>query len=357
MRLTFSCSRCWRSAARSPSSPEGPLRSRRATTRARLAHGGARAQLRAARAARAQRRRAAARCCSPSTAAAATRPGFQRYAGLDPLADRDGWLVAYPNGTNRLFDERLLTWNAGGCCGFAAGRRRGRRRLRARRDRRRRARSRRVDRARVYATGHSNGAMMAYRLAAEDRRTAGGDRARRRRDDGRRASRRAAPCPCCTSTASTTRARSTPAASPKTLGREIRHRAVEARARALARARRLPAPSPAERDRREPARRPAAPSTPRRCSSWAPCAERQRGAALEAHRRRPRLAGRRPGAARARDGPAHRRDLRRRGDLGVPGTFPSGPVKLDGHELRDAALLHRHAVERRRRPRSCACCA
>ena len=46
-------------------------------------------------------------------------PGFQRYAGLDPLADRDGWLVAYPNGTSRRFDERLLTWNAGGCCGYA----------------------------------------------------------------------------------------------------------------------------------------------------------------------------------------------------------------------------------------------
>lgn len=93
-------------------------------------------------------------------------PGFQRYAGLDPLADRDGWLVAYPNGTNRRFDQRLLTWNAGGCCGFASdnavddvgfalaliddvGRYAA------------------VDRARVYATGHSNGAMMAYRLAAE----------------------------------------------------------------------------------------------------------------------------------------------------------------------------------------------
>ena len=93
-------------------------------------------------------------------------PGFQRYAGLDPLADRDGWLVAYPNGTSRLFDDRLLTWNAGGCCGFAS-------------DNAVDdvgfalaliddvARHAAVDRARVYATGHSNGAMMAYRLAAE----------------------------------------------------------------------------------------------------------------------------------------------------------------------------------------------
>src|SRR5262249_44155717 len=43
-------------------------------------------------------------------------PGFQRYAGLDPLADRDGWLVAYPNGTSRRFSGHLLTWNGGGCC-------------------------------------------------------------------------------------------------------------------------------------------------------------------------------------------------------------------------------------------------
>jgi polyhydroxybutyrate depolymerase len=92
--------------------------------------------------------------------------GFQRYAGLDPLADRDGFLVAYPNGTHRWFDERLLTWNAGSCCGFAsdaavddAGFALG-----VVEDV---AAQTAVDRARVYATGHSNGAMMSYRLAAE----------------------------------------------------------------------------------------------------------------------------------------------------------------------------------------------
>jgi polyhydroxybutyrate depolymerase len=93
-------------------------------------------------------------------------PGFQAYAGLDALADRDGWLVAYPNGTSRFFDERLLTWNAGDCCGHAQDENAddvgfalaliddadG---------------ATPVDRQRVYATGHSNGAMLAYRLAAE----------------------------------------------------------------------------------------------------------------------------------------------------------------------------------------------
>jgi polyhydroxybutyrate depolymerase len=65
-----------------------------------------------------------------------------------------------------LLPRRLLTWNAGDCCGFAMNQ----------------AvddvgftvallddLAERVplDRTRVYATGHSNGAMMAYRLAAE----------------------------------------------------------------------------------------------------------------------------------------------------------------------------------------------
>jgi polyhydroxybutyrate depolymerase len=92
--------------------------------------------------------------------------GFQRYAGLDALADRDGFLVAYPNGSNRLFEERLLTWNAGECCGFAAeiGVDDVGFALAVIEDV---AQHSSLDLSRVYATGHSNGAMMAYRLAAE----------------------------------------------------------------------------------------------------------------------------------------------------------------------------------------------
>lgn len=89
----------------------------------------------------------------------------QQYSRMDALADREGFITVYPNGTGRL-KGRLLTWNAGTCCGYAA--------------------SNRVndvgfinallehlalltpmDTKRVYATGLSNGAMMAYRLAAE----------------------------------------------------------------------------------------------------------------------------------------------------------------------------------------------
>jgi polyhydroxybutyrate depolymerase len=91
--------------------------------------------------------------------------GFQKYAGLDAVADREGFVVIYPDGSGRL-GRRLLTWNAGGCCGSAQ------------RDRvddvgftirvlGELARDLPLDRTRVYATGHSNGAMMAYRLAAE----------------------------------------------------------------------------------------------------------------------------------------------------------------------------------------------
>ncbi len=93
-------------------------------------------------------------------------PGFQDYAGLDAVADREGFAVAYPDGSGRSFERRLLTWNAGGCCGHAQ-------KIEADDvhfalavidDIARRAP---LDRARVYASGHSNGAMLAYRLAAE----------------------------------------------------------------------------------------------------------------------------------------------------------------------------------------------
>lgn len=91
--------------------------------------------------------------------------GMVRVTGMDSAADRNGFIAVYPAGTGPL-DGRLLTWNAGRCCGSAMekdvddvgfvvelidfmvetyG----------------------VDRRRVYATGHSNGALMSYRLACE----------------------------------------------------------------------------------------------------------------------------------------------------------------------------------------------
>jgi len=85
--------------------------------------------------------------------------------GFDAVADAEGFIVVYPNGTGQRAD-RLLTWNGGRCCGYAmeqnvddvgfvkalladlgavAN----------------------VDARRIYATGMSNGAIMAYRLACE----------------------------------------------------------------------------------------------------------------------------------------------------------------------------------------------
>src|SRR3990172_5600142 len=44
--------------------------------------------------------------------------GFKGYAGLDAVADREGFVVVYPDGSGRL-GRRLLTWNSGNCCGYA----------------------------------------------------------------------------------------------------------------------------------------------------------------------------------------------------------------------------------------------
>jgi len=90
---------------------------------------------------------------------------YQAYVEMDRLADREGFVVVYPNGSG-LLRERLLTWNAGGCCGYA---------MRMNVDDVGFVRALlddlgvriAFDRRRVYATGMSNGAMMSYRLAAE----------------------------------------------------------------------------------------------------------------------------------------------------------------------------------------------
>ena len=89
----------------------------------------------------------------------------QEYSLMDHLADGETFLVVYPSGTGR-FGQRLLTWNAGTCCGYAA--------INNIDDvdfirvlLRKLTESVPIDRRRIYATGLSNGAMMAHRLAAE----------------------------------------------------------------------------------------------------------------------------------------------------------------------------------------------
>ncbi|HEY3859016.1 MAG TPA: PHB depolymerase family esterase [Gammaproteobacteria bacterium] len=96
-----------------------------------------------------------------------------KMTGFDAEADKDGFIAVYPNGTDEsrplmslIGKPGFLTWNAGNCCGFA-------------KDNNiddvgfLRAvvaavlKDNAADPKRVYATGISNGGMMAYRLACE----------------------------------------------------------------------------------------------------------------------------------------------------------------------------------------------
>ena len=89
---------------------------------------------------------------------------FERESGFSRLADREGFLVVYPQGIG--LGDLFRHWNSGHCCGkarkmnlddvgFA---------LAAVDDV---ARRNPVDRSRLYVLGHSNGGMLAYRIAAE----------------------------------------------------------------------------------------------------------------------------------------------------------------------------------------------
>lgn len=80
---------------------------------------------------------------------------------MDPVADREGFIVAYPNGTGRF--GSVLTWNAANCCSYAyengvddVGF------IDALITEIERTHS--IDPRRIYVTGMSNGGMMTYRL-------------------------------------------------------------------------------------------------------------------------------------------------------------------------------------------------
>lgn len=86
--------------------------------------------------------------------------------GLRDKADRAGFIAVFPNGVGALGGTALATWNAGHCCGSARDRQVddvGY--LRALVDHLQRRLP--IDRQRIYATGMSNGGMMAYRLACD----------------------------------------------------------------------------------------------------------------------------------------------------------------------------------------------
>lgn len=89
----------------------------------------------------------------------------EKMTGFTAKARREGFIVVYPEGTSR-FGDRLLTWNAGHCCAYAMKNRVDDvgfiRALIAELER-----HFPIDSRRVYATGMSNGAMMAHRLGIE----------------------------------------------------------------------------------------------------------------------------------------------------------------------------------------------
>lgn len=87
-------------------------------------------------------------------------------SGFSKIADQNGFIVAYPNGTGRLSDDKLLTWNGGTCCAYAQEKNMDDvgfvraivtdlQSLAA------------IDTKRIYAAGMSNGAMLTHRLACE----------------------------------------------------------------------------------------------------------------------------------------------------------------------------------------------
>ena len=88
-----------------------------------------------------------------------------RY-GLIGASERHGFIAVFPNGTSPFAGGRLATWTAGRCCGHARDRgvddvgfiRAVVANVASQLD---------VDRDRIYATGMSNGGLMAYRLACE----------------------------------------------------------------------------------------------------------------------------------------------------------------------------------------------
>lgn len=89
-----------------------------------------------------------------------------RMTDMNSLADKEKFIVVYPNGTGR-FKNRFLTWNASyNCCGYA---------MREEIDDvkfinkviEEIKNDYNVDKQRIYVSGMSNGGMMSYRLACE----------------------------------------------------------------------------------------------------------------------------------------------------------------------------------------------
>ncbi len=93
---------------------------------------------------------------------------FEQNTDFDGLAEANRFIVVYPDGTPTGYGPDRLVWNAGGCCGWAEASRNnvddvafigaliGH--LES---------TYRIDPHRVFVTGHSNGALLAFALACQ----------------------------------------------------------------------------------------------------------------------------------------------------------------------------------------------
>lgn len=89
-----------------------------------------------------------------------------RAYGLKEKANKEGFIIAFTNGDSRLPNDKFATWNAGSCCGYARDSKIddvGYTRAVLEDIESKFA----IDTKRVFATGMSNGGMMAHRLACE----------------------------------------------------------------------------------------------------------------------------------------------------------------------------------------------
>lgn len=89
------------------------------------------------------------------------------FFGLNVTADKDHFIVVYPQGTGtRLLGKTIGTWNADVCCGYAQQKRIDDVAfLSSMIDQLEKDFS--IDPKRIFATGHSNGSMMAFKLACD----------------------------------------------------------------------------------------------------------------------------------------------------------------------------------------------
>ena len=90
---------------------------------------------------------------------------MEEKTGFSNLSDEKGFVIVYPEGTGR-FKHRFLTWNAGYCCGYALENNIDdvgfiKELIKTLEEKFN------IDSNRIYVTGHSNGAMLTYRVGAE----------------------------------------------------------------------------------------------------------------------------------------------------------------------------------------------